>query len=148
MNNADLNPPPKKPRNCCSFNTAAFSALLLCLSATSCLVHAEDIAAPPEEGEQTQTEEAVSPPTPLPPSESRESDDSRNIPQPEVNIIQRKDMRIEEYRINGRLRYVKITPKQGKPYYLVDRDGDGDLETRHDDIDGVPPINEWILLEW
>ncbi|MGD8925380.1 MAG: DUF2782 domain-containing protein [Thioalkalispiraceae bacterium] len=131
---------------------------------TTVVVYAEDAAAPPRPGENTQSsEEAVSPPPslppstgeseaasspPPPPSTARESDDSRNIPRPEVNIIQRKDMRIEEYRVNGRLRYVKITPKKGKPYYLVDKDGDGDLETRHDDLDGVPPINEWILLEW
>jgi len=76
------------------------------------------------------------------------SDDSRNIPEPEVNIIHRKNTTIEEYRINGRLRYVKITPKNGKPYYLVDKDGDGELETRHSDLDGIPPINEWILLKW
>jgi len=80
--------------------------------------------------------------------EYEKSDDSRNIPVPEVNIIHRKDTTIEEYRVNGRLRYVKITPKIGKPYYLVDRDGDGELETRHSDLDGIPPINEWILLEW
>ena len=109
---------------------------------------AEDAATPPKAGEQTQTNEAVAPPPALPPSEAIESDDSRNIPQPEVNIIHRKDMRIEEYRINGRLRYVKITPKKGKPYYLVDKDGDGELETRHNDLDGMPPVNEWILLEW
>jgi hypothetical protein len=117
--------------------------------ATTVFVYAEDAATPPRAGEKTQTAtEAVSPPPELPASTARESDDSRNIPKPEVNIIQRKDMRIEEYRVNGRLRYVKITPKKGKPYYLVDKDGDGDLETRHDDLDGVPPINEWILLEW
>ncbi len=105
---------------------------------------AADAAVPPEVGEQTQTREAVAAPPDLP----EEADDSRNIPQPEVNIIHRENMLIEEYRINGRLRYVKITPKKGKPYYLVDRDGDGELETRFSDLDGVPPINEWILLEW
>ena len=31
---------------------------------------------------------------------------------------------------------------------MIDRDGDGELETRHSDLDGIPPINEWILLRW
>ena len=108
---------------------------------------AEDIPPPPKPGEKTQAQEAVSPPPELPP-DSPDTDDSRNIPQPDVTIIQKEDMRVEEYRINGRLRYVKIIPSKGKPYYLVDKDGDGQLETRHDDLDGVPPVNEWILLEW
>jgi len=144
MNNVDLNPQLKKQKNCYNFSLSVFVGLLL-LSLLPCNpAQAADASAPPKAGEATQTSEAVSPPPPLP----EETDDSRDIPQPEVNIIHRKDMRVEEYRINGRLRYVKITPKKGKPYYLVDRDGDGDLETRHNDLDGVPPINEWILLEW
>jgi len=74
-------------------------------------------------------------------------DDSRNIPEPDVRIIRKKDTVIEEYRVQGRLRFVKITPNVGKPYYLVDTDGDGILETRENDLDN-PPINRWILLEW
>lgn len=109
-----------------------------------------DAAAPPQAGAQTQNSSIVRQPPPALPAEpaTTEEEDSRNIPQPEVNIIHKKDQTIEEYRINGKVRYVKITPKKGKPYYLVDRDGDGELETRHSDLDGVPPINEWILLEW
>ena len=76
-----------------------------------------------------------------------EADDSRNIPQPEVRIIRKKDAVIEEYRVNGRLRFIKITPSVGKPYYMVDTDGDGVLETREDNFSN-PPINQWILLEW
>lgn len=76
-----------------------------------------------------------------------DEDDSRNIPQPEVRIIRKKDTVIEEYRVNGRLRFVKITPSVGLPYYMVDTDGDGVLETRENDLDN-PPINQWILLEW
>ena len=76
-----------------------------------------------------------------------EADDSRNIPQPEVRIIRRKDTVIEEYRVNGHLRFIKITPSSGNPYYMVDTDGDGVLETREDNF-ANPPINQWILLEW
>ena len=81
------------------------------------------------------------------PTIPNEVDDSRNIPQPEVRIIRKKDTVIEEYRVNGRLRFVKITPTSGSPYYMVDTDGDGVLETREDNFSN-PPINQWILLEW
>jgi len=76
-----------------------------------------------------------------------EADDSRNIPQPEVRIIRKKDTVIEEYRVHGRLRFIKITPSSGNPYYMVDTDGDGVLETRDDNF-ANPPINQWILLQW
>ena len=164
MNNVDLNPQLKKQKNCFSYNLSLVIGLLLLALTPGFTGYAlaqasEDASAPPIAGEQTQTEEAVKPPPALPPGEIpeaelptsesfNESDDSRNIPKPEVTIIHRKDMRVEEYRVSGRLRYVKITPKKGKPYYLVDKDGDGDLETRHSDLDGIPPINEWILLKW
>lgn len=81
------------------------------------------------------------------PTLPNEADDSRNIPQPDVRIIRKKDAVIEEYRVNGHLRFVKITPSIGSPYYMVDTDGDGILETKEDDFSN-PPINQWLLLEW
>ena len=106
---------------------------------------ADDIPPPPslnkEEKNFTANSEQTVPTLP------DEADDSRNIPQPEVRIIRKKDTLIEEYRVNGRLRFVKITPSSGSPYYMVDTDGDGVLETREDNFSN-PPINQWILLEW
>lgn len=105
---------------------------------------AENIPLPPSlDGTKTfsQKAETTTPPA-LP-----EEDDSRNIPQPEVRIIRKQDVVIEEYSINGRVRYVKITPSSGSPYYMVDTDGDGVLETRNDNF-ANPPINQWLLLEW
>ena len=106
----------------------------------------EDIPAPPslttEEKNFTQPINNEQAPT-IP----NEEDDSRNIPQPEVRIIRKKDTVIEEYRVNGQLRFIKITPSVGKPYYMVDTDGDGILETREDNFSN-PPIAQWILLEW
>jgi len=82
------------------------------------------------------------------PSDAKASDDSRNLPTPDVKIIHEKDKTIEEYRVGGKIRYIKITPRHGKPYYLVDRDGDGVAETYYDPLKGPPPINQWLLLEW
>ena len=81
-------------------------------------------------------------PPPPPPEDSSEA-----LPEPEVKIIHREDRIVEEVSVNGRLRYVKITPKKGVPYYLVDTDGDGVLDQQFNNLDN-PPINQWILLRW
>lgn len=68
--------------------------------------------------------------------------------EPEVTIIRSDKEVIEEYRVNGLLYKVKITPTVGKPYYLIDRDGDGRLESRREGIydDGLVP--QWVLFSW
>jgi hypothetical protein len=68
--------------------------------------------------------------------------------EPEVTIIRREDALIEEYRINGRLYMVKITPKVGKPYYLVDRNGDGRMETRMSEIYDDFVVPQWVIFSW
>ena len=82
-----------------------------------------------------------------PPPDLPAESDSRIPAKTEVNIINQKDATIEENRVNGKLRYAKITPKKGKPYYMVDTDGDGALDTRENNFEN-PPINRWILMEW
>ncbi|MGH8120103.1 MAG: DUF2782 domain-containing protein [Gammaproteobacteria bacterium] len=68
--------------------------------------------------------------------------------EPQVTIIRKKDATIEEYRINGRLYMAKITPVVGPSYYLVDRDGDGQFESRINDIYEDIPVPQWVLLTW
>ncbi|HKK16973.1 MAG TPA: DUF2782 domain-containing protein [Gammaproteobacteria bacterium] len=87
--------------------------------------------------------EAVPEPPQLPdPVESGEAIE------PEVTIIQREDRVIEEYRINGHLYMVKITPSVGKPYFLVDRDGDGQLESRSSQLYEDITVPQWVLFSW
>lgn len=68
--------------------------------------------------------------------------------EPEVTIIQREGETIEEYRINGQLYKIKITPSAGPAYYLIDNDGDGLLETRGNDIVEESNIPQWVLFSW
>jgi hypothetical protein len=51
---------------------------------------------------------------------------------------------VEEYRVGGQLRMVKITPPRGPAYYLYDRDGDGSLDRDRDDV----PATYWKLFQW
>ena len=68
--------------------------------------------------------------------------------EPDVTIVQRKDAQVEEYRVSGRLYMVKITPFAGKPYYLVDQDGDGRMETRVGQLNQDPVIPQWVIFSW
>lgn len=41
--------------------------------------------------------------------------------EPEITITEGKDETVEEYRVNGQLYMIKIIPKIGKPYFLLNR---------------------------
>lgn len=51
---------------------------------------------------------------------------------------------IEEFRVGGQLRMVKVTPARGAPFYMYDRDGDGRMDS---DNDGTKPVY-WKLYSW
>lgn len=147
MRTVALSPLPKKLKSCCTCSLLLLAAgsLLTSLPAT-----AADISKPPAAGSQTRNadKQPQKQPPSLPGVDSQPSDDSRNLPKPEVHIIHEKDKTIEEYRVGGVLRYIKIIPRHGKPYYLVDKDGDGIPETYYGPFNGPPPINQWLLLKW
>lgn len=69
-------------------------------------------------------------------------------PSGKVTIQSPDDQLINEFRINGQLYMIRITPKKGAPYYLVDSDGDGDLETRWNELAPDLLIPSWVLLRW
>jgi len=69
-------------------------------------------------------------------------------PSNNIKIIGRDDGRIEEYRIAGRIYMIKITPHYGIPYYLIDSNGDGDMDTRKTEVDEHLMIPSWTLLRW
>ncbi|MDP3678795.1 MAG: DUF2782 domain-containing protein [Methylotenera sp.] len=48
-----------------------------------------------------------------------------NPDEPQITIIKKEGETIEEYRINGQLYMMKITPAHGVPYYLHKEDQDG-----------------------
>jgi predicted small secreted protein len=51
---------------------------------------------------------------------------------------------VEEYRVGGQLRMVKVSPSRGAAYYMYDRNGDGRMDS---DKDGVSPVY-WKLYSW
>jgi hypothetical protein len=105
------------------------------LAATPAL--AQEEVPPPTD--TTLTDDA---PPPAPPR-----DDQEGI-EPEVTIIRQQDRTIEEYRVNGQLYMIKVTPSKGYPYYLVDADGDGNLETRRNELDPRMLVPSWVIFRW
>jgi hypothetical protein len=65
----------------------------------------------------------------------------------DITIIQRDRQRIEEYRVGGRVVMLRIVPTKGRPYYLIDSDGDGNFDTRRNDLD-PPALVRWEILRW
>jgi hypothetical protein len=67
--------------------------------------------------------------------------------EPEVNIVKSERETREEFRIKGKLYMIKVTPQIGKPYYLIDRQGDGNfIET-----DLIGPVTKppmWLIHTW
>jgi len=68
--------------------------------------------------------------------------------EPEVTIREEEGKTIHEYRINGRLYMVKIQPRKGPPYYLMDLDGDGQFDEVRGDDPGQVVVPQWILFRW
>ena len=55
---------------------------------------------------------------------------------------------IEEYRVAGALRMVKVTPSRGAAYYLIDENGDGRLDrSKGAGEKDVSPVY-WKLYGW
>ncbi|TBU92519.1 DUF2782 domain-containing protein [Phytopseudomonas dryadis] len=65
---------------------------------------------------------------------------------PDVTIRQDGDRTVEEYRVNGFLYAIKVTPKGGKPYFLVRADGSDGNFVRSDEPDMLIP--SWEIFRW
>lgn len=72
--------------------------------------------------------------------------------QPQVTRRMEGDDEIEEYRVHGHLYAIRVVPKVGKPYTMVDPNGNGHFENAPDQADNPagspvrPP--HWVLFEF
>jgi Protein of unknown function (DUF2782) len=67
-----------------------------------------------------------------------------SVDEPHVTITKKSEQTVEEYRVNGHLYMIKIIPKYGPPYYLVDDLGDGKF-VRQDSLDSGFRVPRWII---
>lgn len=114
--------------------TGAVTALAMTAALTA--VAQEDLERPPE------IPPIDAPEQPLPPKVQDEQIE------PTVTIREEEDRTVEEYRYNGQVYMVKVTPAVGPPYYFIDTDGDGSLETSPDKgLEPVKPV-QWKIKEF
>ncbi|MCE1170867.1 DUF2782 domain-containing protein [Azovibrio restrictus] len=81
------------------------------------------------------------PAVPPPPPDMQPFDEAL---EPQVTIRKEERGTVQEYRVNGKLYMVKVVPAVGAPYYLVDNDGDGTLETNSPNDPGVK-VPMWVI---
>ena len=92
-------------------------------------------------------------PPPIPPEDTADVPIPPKIQdeqiEPTVTIREEEERLIEEYRLNGQVYMVKITPKGGIPYYYIDTDGDGrlELDASQQALNPVQPVY-WKIKEW
>lgn len=67
--------------------------------------------------------------------------------EPEVTIIKSDTATVKQYSINGRVYMVEFIPSSGPPYYMVDQDGDGQLDIVEDDPRNIS-VPQWVLFSW
>ena len=67
---------------------------------------------------------------------------------PQVRVEDHANRRMEEYRVNNNLYMIKVTPKSGPSYYLVDTDGSGEMEMRRDTPGQGIQVPQWTLSNW
>lgn len=99
---------------------------------------------PPQDAPQQapETPDAATSEEPLPPKVQDEEIE------PSVTIREEEGRLIEEYSRNGQVYMVRIVPKVGVPYYYIDTDGDGQLETTpNKGLDPVQPVH-WKIKEF
>ena len=98
-------------------------------------------------------QEDLEKPPPVPPESAEDVPIPPKVPgeqiEPTVTIREEEDRLIEEYRFNGQVYMVKVTPRGGVPYYYIDTDGDGKLELDVDKqaLNPVQPVY-WKIKEW
>ena len=67
---------------------------------------------------------------------------------PQVTIREDGDSKVEEFRTRGGKVYaVRVTPRIGKPYLLIDPDGKGTMTNAGEINGGVKPP-QWTILEF
>jgi hypothetical protein len=129
------------------YKIVTFVATILILQVNSSFA---DVAPPPtltEENQKGRTPKKSIPLDTPTVEQDKPAEQQKQFPTPELVIRYKDGAKIEEYSVNGQLRYSKITPKIGPSYYLVDTDGDGVFDQRHNHLDN-PPIQQWLLYTW
>lgn len=67
--------------------------------------------------------------------------------EPQVTIRTDGSETVEEFRLQGRIYMMKVTPRHGVPYYLIDERGEGQF-VRRDSLDGRLLVPLWVIKQF
>ncbi|MBK6639208.1 MAG: DUF2782 domain-containing protein [Rhodocyclaceae bacterium] len=68
--------------------------------------------------------------------------------EPQVTITKKGEDKVEEYRANGKLYMIKVTPPNGPAYYLVDQQGDGTFSPQNEVTGQKLRVPQWVIHRW
>lgn len=83
------------------------------------------------------------PDVPPPPAGLSQDD----VVEPQVTIVKKGEDTVEEYRVNGELYMMKVTPPHGVPYYLMKEDENSGW-SRMDGPTAPLVIPKWVLFNF
>ena len=66
----------------------------------------------------------------------------------QVAIRTEDEQTVQEYRIKGKLYMQRVTPKHGRPYVLMDYNGDGTFVRSDHPTDNGVRVPQWVLKEF
>lgn len=87
-------------------------------------------------------------PVPDPPDILPPPDEEFDELEPEITIMRKGGKTIEEYRVNGELYMVRITPSIGPSYYMIDTNGDGNMNVRRSNLERTIQVPQWVIFSW
>jgi len=67
-----------------------------------------------------------------------------DVPEPQVTITKRGADKVEEFRLQGKLYMLKVTPPNGTPYYMIDNQGNGNW-VRQDATSSGLRVPMWVI---
>ena len=67
--------------------------------------------------------------------------------EPQITIRRNEGETIEEARVNGQLKWIKVTPRHGRPYFLIPDVG-GTRYLRRDSLDYGLKVPMWLIFEF
>jgi len=65
----------------------------------------------------------------------------------QITIRRNERETVEEARVNGQLKWIKVTPRHGRPYFLIP-DAAGATFVRRDSLDSGLKVPMWLLFEF
>ena len=81
-------------------------------------------------------------PEPPPPPPGLELDPAL---EPQVTITKKGEDTVEEYRVNGRLYKIRVTPARGEPYLLIDPTGEGSFVRQEGPGNPGLSVPQWVI---